>query len=1247
MILNPKNFRPPGLLQRPGGKSFCIRICESGRRLVLGLAVLLMLAGADSSRAVLLWSDLGSTQVHETGLGNDILKGALQRNDSSTDKLYFKFHVDPESDASTEPYFAAFQLFEENREQLAVGNALEAFAYSVFGTAETGPSNQLVKYIDLNSSYPEPSGIGTFHTYELVHAGIERTIIFKVQYVAGGDDVVTLWLDPDLRPGATEESQLPSLTTQFRARASFDQIRLRHGGGGDGWSFSEMAVATSFNDFVNTSGSGARGETAFTFRSWQREQGLPENYVRTVAQTSDGYIWVGTDEGVSRFDGVNFFSLGPQEGFQGGPIQTLFGDSHGGLWIGSVNDGLSCWRGGKLSRFTVNDGLPSHSITALAEDRSGRIWVGTQNGLMTCQNGRLAALPGAEIFSGKSVTTISRDPKGTMWVGITGAGVFSYQGSQFVPLQDPALDSLLQDPHCLLVDHQGRIWIGAGDSFVLCRDGDQWRRFGMPRHLAVHYISTLAEAPDGTVWAGSVGEGLFEFKSGKLMAVNASSGLSDNLVEALLVDQEGKLWIGTHGGLNRLYLKKVSVLSHNEGLDYGIVQGLTEVRPGLIWAAQPNGVYQWDGRIFRRLMLNGLPPQEPSVGALLTVRDGSCWVAGARGLLHFMNPMQAEQEGGEPALTNLNVNALAEDGSGGIWAGTRKGELWHFSGGIWKAQTNCPQGQAITAIVSGGNGELWIGTEGDGLYRAGAQNRFEKVSGLSSGWIRTLFLDSRGTLWIGTTGGGLSRLQDNGSIATYTMREGLLDNTISQILEDDSGNLWLGGDRGIIRVKKTDLDDLSAHKIPAVYPQIYGRTDGMLSEECVSGFFPAGLRTKTGLLYFPTLKGVVRVDSHHILNSPAPAVVLEQSLVDGLPLTPEPARDGGTIHGETPDNSTESFRLNPGKHTLEFRYTGLSYDAPERVRFRYRLDRLNSAWMEAGTRRDAFYSFVPPGTYHFQVIACNGDGVWNQAGAGVELQVLPHFWETWWFIGSGILAASILGAGSIRVIEKRRVRRRLQFLEQERALERERTRIAQDLHDIMGAKLCRISFLSEQARRRESVPVELQEEIRSMSDDSREVLRSLDEIVWAVNPQKDTLDHLASYIGQYAQEYFSKTGIECQLGVPAQMPVRPLSSQTRHHLFLAVHEALTNILKHSGATRAKITMICRATEFEIEVSDNGNGFDPVASGTGSPGSTAGFCNGLENMRRRLTEVGGHFLLESKAGRGTTIRFILSFTGTVK
>jgi len=258
------------------------------------------------------------------------------------------------------------------------------------------------------------------------------------------------------------------------------------------------------------------------------------------------------------------------------------------------------------------------------------------------------------------------------------------------------------------------------------------------------------------------------------------------------------------------------------------------------------------------------------------------------------------------------------------------------------------------------------------------------------------------------------------------------------------------------------------------------------------------------------------------------------------------------------------------------------------------------------------------------------------------LSVAPHFWQTSWFIGVLALVTVTSGAGGARVVEKRKLQQRLKRLEQERVLERERTRIAQDLHDVMGAKLCRISYLSEHARRSEAVPAELREEICAISNDSREVLQSLDEMVWAVNPQKDRLDHFVSYITQYAQEYFRKTGIDCEFEIPARVPAQPVSSQSRHHLFLAIDEALTNILKHSGATRARIAMACHDADFVVTVSDNGAGFDPVSVESNSSNSAAGFCNGLDNMRRRLAALGGQCLVDSRVGQGTTVRFVLSF-----
>jgi signal transduction histidine kinase len=540
---------------------------------------------------------------------------------------------------------------------------------------------------------------------------------------------------------------------------------------------------------------------------------------------------------------------------------------------------------------------------------------------------------------------------------------------------------------------------------------------------------------------------------------------------------------------------------------------------------------------------------------------------------------------------------------------------------------------------------MWVGTAGKGLYQFanGSFHHIEKREGLSSDVIRTLYLDAQGTLWIGTADEGLSRWQ-NGRIANFSTREGLPDNNISQILEDDAGRLWLGSSGGIACVNKRRLDELASGKIPAANPQLFGQEEGMLSEECTGGFCPAGLKTKSGLLWFSTFKGVVVVDPRLQPGTEAmPNTVLEEVLVDGVP---DPMLHSSSPNPEQPGrpdeaaSSPQTLRITPGKHRVEFRYTGLSFDAPELMRFRYRLEGLDSDWVDAGTRRTAFYSYLPPGDYRFRVAACNSDGVWAENESGLKLTVSRHFWQTWWFITLAGLGLLVSVGGAVRIVEKNKLQRRLKHLEQERALERERTRIAQDLHDEMGAKLCRISFLSEHALRDELPPEELQDQITSISNASREVLHSLDEIVWAVNPQNDTLEHVASYIGQYAQDYFQMTGIECELDIPTQLPSYPVSSQIRHHLFLATHEALTNILKHSGGAHAKISMISGNGSFEINIVDDGKGFNASAIETKSePPTVPG--DGLINMRRRLADIGGQCRIESTPGQGTKIRFVIS------
>ncbi len=1218
-----------------------------------GLTVWMASTCVNPTHAAILWSDLGATLVHENGDGSDVLDRAVKEDDSSTNTLYFKFHIDPLSDASTEEYFAAFELYEGDKERLGVGNALKAWAYSAFKADATGESREGSDYIDLNSSKPEPSTPGTFLHYENPHRGIECTIVFKVQYVAGGDDLVTVWLNPDLGPGAAEAAQPESLITRFKANASFNEIHLRQRGGGGGWIFSDMAIATSFSDLVTPSGAVSGGgqlgvgTLPFTFRSWQREQGLPQDLVRAIAQTQDGYIWIGTDDGVARFDGVRFVSFSLPEGLRSGPVRTLFGDSRGTLWIGSVGGGLIHWQNNRFTTFTMKDGLPSDSITALVEDNQKRLWIGTRGGLSVWENNQPTLLSTTEKFRGKPITALFKDRQGNMWIGASGAGVFELQGDKLVEMTDAATGGLLQDPRCLLVDKRGRIWIGAGDDFILCRDGGQWRPYRIPRHFARSFISALVEQPDGTVWAGSVSEGLLQFKDDKLMTVNASSGLSDNSVESLLVDRDGNLWVGTVAGLNLLRQKNLFAFGQNEGLGYGAVEGLAEIAPGLVWAGKPNdGLYRWEGKGFSRLTSAILSIDGTQINSLLMSRDGSCWVAGGRGLLHFKNPKVTVDKAELFTLAGMNIISLCEAQDGSIWVGTREGKLWKLNAGNWLAQTNFSQSHPITAIAPDTDSGMWIGTEGSGVYRLknGGLTLLSTDNGLLSNLIRTLYSDAGGTLWIGTAGGGLSCYHD-GRVSSFTMHEGLPDNTISQILEDDMGRLWLGNNRGIACVNKSDLEQLAAGKTSVLYPQVYGRMEGMVSEECAGGFCPAGLKTKSGLLWFSTLKGLVVVDPRlQRTKSSPPEVLLQEILVDGV--ANANFRNVDSLTG-TPDANINNkrfesgtLRLAPGKHRLELRYTGLSFDTPERIRFRYRLEGLDSDWVEAGTRRAAFYNYVPPGRYQFRVIACNDDGVWSKSGAGLVLNVPAHFWQTKWFIGLVVLGSLALVGGTGRIVEKRRLQHRLKYLEQERALERERARIAQDLHDEMGAKLCRISFLSEHARRNQEVPSELKRQIVSISDSSRDVLYSLDEIVWAVNPQNDTLEHMVSYIGHFAEEYFQETGVECVLNFPAQLPPHPLSSQLRHHLLLAVRESFTNILKHSGATRAQVSAICKDSVLEIIVSDNGRGVDLSALESPATGRADLAGNGLQNMRQRMHDIGGRCTIKSEVGRGTTVCFML-------
>jgi signal transduction histidine kinase len=331
------------------------------------------------------------------------------------------------------------------------------------------------------------------------------------------------------------------------------------------------------------------------------------------------------------------------------------------------------------------------------------------------------------------------------------------------------------------------------------------------------------------------------------------------------------------------------------------------------------------------------------------------------------------------------------------------------------------------------------------------------------------------------------------------------------------------------------------------------------------------------------------------------------------------------------------LKIPPGQQRFEFHFTGLSFVAPEKMQFQYKLVGWDSDWVNAAPdKRVAEYSFLPPGSYTFRVRACNSDGVWNETGASVALVVLPHFWQTWWFRAIAVLVGIGLVAGVVLILTRRRMRLKLERVERQQALERERTRIAKDIHDHLGANLTRISLLSQSAHGELENTAQAAAQLDRIYDTSRELTRSMDEIVWAVNPQHDTLDSLASYLGNFAQEYLVSIGIRCRLDVPLHLPHWPITAEMRHNVFLAFKEALHNVVKHSGADEVSIFLATDAAGFLLAVRDNGSGFDPAALP-----ARPGRGNGLKNMRQRLEKIGGSFAIESAPGAGAEIRFSIS------
>ena len=986
----------------------------------------------------------------------------------------------------------------------------------------------------------------------------------------------------------------------------------------------------------------AYGEDASksSYGIWQVEEGLEQNPITSVVQTRDGYLWAGTYTGLMRFDGVHVtvFDSATTPGLQNSRITSLFQDATGVLWIGHESGDLSLLINGEFRPAGRAPGWPGGAVEQIAADESGDLWALSDLGiLIRTRDGRKVEPPGGASPSRK--VFLSRERGGKLWITANGKATildhgllvpFEFEGAQstnYVERVVPARDGGLwvMGSGQLRKWHDGRWTLDLGD--CPCERG---------------FVTDLMETRSGTLLAGTLRDGLYLMAPGaEPLHFARTNGLSHDWVRSLCEDREGNLWVGTGGGLDVLRPRKVAMLDPPDDWQGRAVLSFI-VRPqGDAWiGTEGAGLYHYHaGQWTSFTEDSGLA--NLFVWSVLATRRGELFVGTWGGGLMVKQGDRFESPGALSQIT-APVVALYEGKQGELWIGTTAGLQRYEAGKItWSAGKEQLASPDVRAIAETPDGALWFGMLGGGLGRLkdGALEQFRKRDGLSSDFVLALYPEADGTLWIGTSDNGLCRLRQ-GRFATISAAAGLPASIISQITDDGAGNLWMGSHHGILRASKHDLDRCADGLVKSVRCLSYGKAEGLASQKCSGGFQPGVCKTADGRLWFPTSRGLAVIDPQNFTtNTVPPPVVIEELEVEGKPVKlPAPA---------TGDHSpaAAALAIPAGKQRFAIHYTGLSFAAPEKVRFKYKLEGLEDEWVDAGTRRSVEYGYLRPGTYHFRVLACNNDDVWSGEQASLTFQVLPRFWQTWWFQASTAFGAATAISLGVISLTRRRERSKLERVARQHALERERARIARDIHDDLGASLTRISLLSQSARAELDDRPAVAGDVDQIYTTARELTRAMDEIVWAVNPQHDTLDSLVAYLGRFAQTFLSTAGIRCRLDVPLSLPAWALTAEIRHNVFLAFKEALNNVVKHACASEVRISLELKPGGFTLVVADNGRGFNwnsrKCQPGTASDDSRSATGNGLVNMRKRLEEVGGCCDWDTAPGEGTRTKLVIA------
>ncbi len=970
----------------------------------------------------------------------------------------------------------------------------------------------------------------------------------------------------------------------------------------------------------------------YSISVWQTEQGLPQDSVTAIVQTRDGYLWLGTYNGLVRFDGARFkiFDTSNTPVLGDDRITSLFEDTDGTLWIGHETGGLTQLRAGKFSAVSPGNDWPGGVVFAMGTDADGVLWLLSREGtLLSLQGAKLVA---PSLGPVENVPSLAKDKNGELWV-VRGGLAGSLKKGRLVPWPSGAQpDTGNVQRAC--GSRNGCLWLaGSGRLKKIINQGAIVDWGSVP--WGQDSVTALLETKSGDLLVGTLREGFFLLPpNGAWLHFTRQNGLSHDWVTCLCEDREGNIWVGTGGGgLNAIRRRKVEMVKAPDDWQGRSVLSVSPGGGDGLWiGTEGAGLYHLYGKEAKpSIETNGL--SNLFIWSAMEDRQSKLWVGTwGKGLFVRQGDLFQSPEGMEnsPAA----VLALYQDRQGTMWVGTQSG-LARWSNGqcTWFTRKEGLELPDVRAITEAADGTLWFGMSGGGLGRLkeGKVTQFRRPAGLANDFVWSLLAEPDGTLWVGTFGGGLCRLR-NGRFATISKREGLPNNVICHIADDGQGNFWMSSYGGIFRVSKEELNRCADGRLKTVNCVVYGKADGLSTLECSGGFQPAGCRTPDGRLWFPTIKGLaVIVPASVKINPFPPPVLIEEVTVDDQP---------ASLPGS---GAAARLRIQPGKHRFEFHYTGLSLVAPEKVRFKCRLDGLESDWEDVDTRRVAYYSYLKPGDYTFQVTACNNDDVWSREGAALAFTVLPWFWQTWWFASGAVLAGIGAVGGAALYITRRRLHKKMERLERQRVLENERARIAKDIHDDLGSSLARIMLLSQSDRAEGEDSQQVATRLGKVYLTARELTRTMDEIVWAVSPHHDTLDSLVNYLGKFSQDFLNVAGIRCRLVVPIQLPAWPLTAEVRHSLFLAFKEALHNVVKHASATEVRISLTLAESGFSAAIEDNGRGFDPAGAGLAADTKDPlriSTGNGLANMRKRIEGIGGECQVDSAPGSGTTVRFIV-------